>query len=96
MWRDARKIFVNPEKRIVKFDFVTFWPMGAEWREVVHGERGEGGWEVGGGTRPEIGFQIGLGRGKHKTDILSDVKLFRVFCLKLAGVVFGDLALPMK
>ena len=58
------------------------------WRERRGGQ--------GGGTRPEIGFQIGLGRGKHKTDILSDVKLFRVFCLKLAGVVFGDLALPMK
>ena len=64
------------------------------WRERRGGLGA--GWEQGGGTRPEIGFQIGLGRGKHKTDILSDVKLFRVFCLKLAGVVFGDLALPMK
>ena len=34
---DARKIFVNPKKRIVKFEFVTFGPMRGERREVVHG-----------------------------------------------------------
>ena len=27
VWTDARKIFVNPKKRIVKFEFVTFGPM---------------------------------------------------------------------
>ena len=38
---DARKIFVNPKKRIVKFEFVTFGPMRRERREVVHGVRGQ-------------------------------------------------------
>ena len=46
MWTDARKIFVNPKKRIVKFEFVTFGPMRGSGREVVQGESGREGAEA--------------------------------------------------
>ena len=96
MGTDARKIFVNPKKRIVKFEFVTFGPMRGERREVVHGVRGQR--QRRGERGDGIGFQIGfaLRWGKHKTDILSDVKLFRAFCLKLTGVVLRDLTHQSK
>ena len=32
---DARKIFVNPKKRIVKFEFVTLCPMRGKSRELM-------------------------------------------------------------
>ena len=43
-----------------------------------------------------LDFKLAGRWGKHKTDILSDIKLFRAFCLKLAGVVFIDLTHPSQ
>ena len=90
---DARKIFVNPKKRIVKFEFVTLCPMRGWSRELmVQAER-----ELRGGTGGMgLDFKLAGRWGKHKTDILSDIKLFRAFCLKLAGVVFIDLTHPSQ
>ena len=61
---------------------------------MVQGERARERGQRGMGLDFKLALLYAGRWGKHKTDILSDIKLFRAFCLKLAGVVFIDLTHP--